>query len=86
MDERERYKQLVGAYAADMVQSNTVIGLGTGSTATHFVASLAALRAMPADQLLEAIAGRAPQDFTGVIDGYFLPRNPTEVFVAGEQV
>lgn len=42
MDERERYKQLVGAYAADMVQSNTVIGLGTGSTATHFVAALAA--------------------------------------------
>ncbi len=42
MDERERYKQLVGAYAADMVQSNTVIGLGTGSTATHFVSALAA--------------------------------------------
>jgi para-nitrobenzyl esterase len=49
-------------------------------------ASLAALRAMPADQLLEAIAEYSPQDFTGVIDGYFLPRNPAEVFAAGSQV
>jgi ribose 5-phosphate isomerase A len=40
MDERERYKQLVGEYAAAMVESNTVIGLGTGSTATYFVAAL----------------------------------------------
>lgn len=42
MDERERYKQQVGEYAANMVESNTVIGLGTGSTATYFVAALGA--------------------------------------------
>jgi ribose 5-phosphate isomerase A len=41
MDDRERYKQLVGAYAADMVPSNSVIGLGTGSTATYFVTAVA---------------------------------------------
>lgn len=42
MDERERYKQQVGEYAANLVQSDTVIGLGTGSTATYFVAALGA--------------------------------------------
>jgi len=47
--------------------------------------SLAALRAMPANNLLEAISGRPPQHFTGVIDGYFLPRSPAVIFAAGEQ-
>jgi len=42
MDARERYKQMVGEYAANMVQSHSVIGLGTGSTATYFVAALGA--------------------------------------------
>lgn len=41
MDIREQYKKDVGIYAANMVQSDTVIGLGTGSTATYFVAALA---------------------------------------------
>jgi len=41
MDIREQYKKDVGFYAANMVQSDTVIGLGTGSTATYFVAALA---------------------------------------------
>lgn len=41
MDDREHYKQRVGAYAAAMVLSNSVIGLGTGSTATYFVSALA---------------------------------------------
>lgn len=42
MDVREQYKQMVGEYAADLVQSHSVIGLGTGSTATYFVAALGA--------------------------------------------
>ncbi len=42
MDVREQYKQMVGEYAAGLVQSHTVIGLGTGSTATYFVAALGA--------------------------------------------
>ena len=41
MDIREQYKKDVGTYAADLVESETVIGLGTGSTATYFVAALA---------------------------------------------
>jgi para-nitrobenzyl esterase len=47
--------------------------------------SLAQLRALPAEQLLEATQGRPPHDFPGTIDGYFLPRSPAELFAAGEQ-
>ncbi len=47
--------------------------------------SLAELRALPAERLLEATRGRPPHDFPGTIDGYFLPRSPAELFTAGEQ-
>jgi para-nitrobenzyl esterase len=47
--------------------------------------SLAELRALPAEQLLEATQGRQPPDFSGTIDGYFLSRSPAELFSAGEQ-
>jgi para-nitrobenzyl esterase len=47
--------------------------------------SLAELRALPAERLLEATQGRPPHDFPGTIDGYFLPRSPAELFTAGEQ-
>jgi para-nitrobenzyl esterase len=47
--------------------------------------SLAELRALPAERLLEATQGRQPPDFPGTIDGYFLPRSPAELFSAGEQ-
>jgi len=47
--------------------------------------SLAELRALPAERLLEATQGRPPHDFPGTIDGYFLPRSPVELFTAGEQ-
>ncbi len=47
--------------------------------------SLAALRALPAERLLEATRERRPQDFPGTIDGYFLPRSPEELYAAGEQ-
>lgn len=59
--------------------------LGVEMTTSVGATSLAELRAMPANQLLEALGARSPQQFTGVIDGYFLPRNPAEVFAAGEQ-
>lgn len=49
------------------------------------VTSLAALRTMPAQQLLEVLGGRSPQEFTGVIDGYFLPTEPRDIFAAGAQ-
>lgn len=48
-------------------------------------ASLAQLRALPARRLLAATRRRAPQHFTGTIDGYFLPRSPADLFAAGAQ-
>jgi para-nitrobenzyl esterase len=44
--------------------------------------SLAELRALPADKLLEATLKGW---FTATIDGYFLPKSPIEIFEAGEQ-
>ena len=41
MDPREQYKKDVGTYAANLVESHTVIGLGTGSTAAYFVSAVA---------------------------------------------
>ncbi len=47
--------------------------------------SLAELRAMPADQLLEGVAGLGAQHFTGVVDGYCFPKAPVDILAAGEQ-
>jgi para-nitrobenzyl esterase len=47
--------------------------------------SLAALRALTAQGLLEATSHLGPLDFTAVVDGYFLPKPPIEIFAAGEQ-
>jgi para-nitrobenzyl esterase len=47
--------------------------------------SLADLREIPAAQLLEATADAGPGRFPLAIDGYFLPKDPVEVFAAGEQ-
>ncbi|MCB0080211.1 MAG: carboxylesterase family protein, partial [Caldilineaceae bacterium] len=48
-------------------------------------ASLAELRTLPAQTLLDATAGMGAQDFVGVIDGYFFPQSPTAMLAAGEQ-
>src|SRR5258708_26983500 len=48
-------------------------------------ASLAALRAMPASNLLEAAAKPGSPRFGVTIDGYFLTKAPAEVLAAGEQ-
>jgi para-nitrobenzyl esterase len=47
--------------------------------------SLAKLRAMPANQLLEATGKAGAPWFTPTIDGYFFPKDPREIFAAGEQ-
>ena len=47
--------------------------------------SLAALRAMPADQLLEATAKQGIPRFASNVDGYFLPKLPADILAAGEQ-
>ena len=47
--------------------------------------SLAELRAMSAEQLLEATAKPGVPWFTSAIDGYFFPKAPVTVYSAGEQ-
>ncbi|HEY1865226.1 MAG TPA: carboxylesterase family protein [Roseiarcus sp.] len=44
--------------------------------------SLAELRAIPADAILAAAPGLG---FRPIVDGWFLPRSPAEIFAAGEQ-
>jgi para-nitrobenzyl esterase len=47
--------------------------------------SLAALRAMPAKQVLAATLKPNMPRFALTVDGYFFPKNPATIFVAGEQ-
>jgi para-nitrobenzyl esterase len=47
--------------------------------------SLADLRAMTAEQLLEATAKPGQPWFTPTVDGYFFPKSPFEIYAAGEQ-
>lgn len=47
--------------------------------------SLAELRALPAEKLLEATSGMAPPEFPSVVDGWFFPRAPLAMLAAGEQ-
>jgi para-nitrobenzyl esterase len=47
-------------------------------------ASIADLRALPAETLLEAIQGMGARDFSGTIDGCFFPKLPAEMVAAGE--
>jgi para-nitrobenzyl esterase len=46
--------------------------------------TLAELRALPAEQLLEATDLPGPPRFIATIDGYFLPDFPAKIFTAGE--
>ncbi|MDB5021390.1 MAG: carboxylesterase [Pedobacter sp.] len=47
--------------------------------------SLAALRAMPAANLLKEAAAQGAFRTAATVDGYFLPKDPAEIFKAGEQ-
>jgi para-nitrobenzyl esterase len=47
--------------------------------------SLAELRAMSAEKLLEAATKPGTPWFPLAVDGYFLPKDPAEIFAAGEQ-
>jgi len=46
--------------------------------------SLAELRALPAQKLLEATEGLGAHDFVGVLGGPFFPKSPFEILAAGE--
>jgi para-nitrobenzyl esterase len=58
---------------------------GTKFAAKLEAKTLADLRAIPAAKLLDATAGERIGRFPLVIDGYFLTRQPADVFAAGEQ-
>ena len=58
---------------------------GTAFAAFVSAADLKALRAMPADALLEATGKPQAPRFGSTVDGYFLPKTPAEIFAAGEQ-
>ena len=47
--------------------------------------SLAALRALPAQQLLEASGQGNPYRFQPITDGYFFPSSPLAIFTSGQQ-
>ncbi|WP_034256518.1 carboxylesterase/lipase family protein [Adhaeribacter aquaticus] len=47
--------------------------------------SLTALRALPAQELLEATGKPGTPRFPVVVDGYFFPKAPADIFAAGEQ-
>ena len=47
--------------------------------------SLAALRAIPAQQLLEAAEKPGAIRFPVTVDGYFFPKSPLQIYAAGEQ-
>jgi para-nitrobenzyl esterase len=47
--------------------------------------SLAALRAMPAEQVLAASAKPSMPRFSLTVDGYFFPKNPADIFLSREQ-
>lgn len=47
--------------------------------------NLQALRAIPADSLLNLATKYGPFRFSSTIDGYFYPKAPIEIFKAGEQ-
>ncbi|MCW9707610.1 carboxylesterase/lipase family protein [Fodinibius salsisoli] len=47
--------------------------------------SLADLRSLPADTLLQAAGGQGTPRFSPTVDGYFFPKAPIEIYRAGEQ-
>ncbi|MDO7850916.1 carboxylesterase/lipase family protein [Hymenobacter convexus] len=58
---------------------------GTAFAASVGASSLAALRALPAQQLLEAAGKPGAPRFSAIVDGYFLPRSPAEIYAASQQ-
>jgi para-nitrobenzyl esterase len=58
---------------------------GTKFAAAVGAAGIAALRAIPAAQLLEAAAKPGMGRFGSTIDGYFFPESPGAIFDAGKQ-
>jgi len=73
---------IIGAFSplplAEAEQNGIKFATSVGAT------SLAALRAIPAQQLLDATAKQGIPSAT-TVDGYLLPKPPVEIYAAGEQ-
>jgi len=59
--------------------------VGTRFATAAGVASLAELRALSSQEILDAAMRFGPWSFHAVQDGYFFPRAPGEIYAAGEQ-
>lgn len=70
---------LAAAPLADVEQNGVKFATAIGAP------SLASLRAMPAEQLLEATAKPGLPRFSPTVDGYFFPKSPFDIYAAGEQ-
>jgi para-nitrobenzyl esterase len=58
---------------------------GTAWATTLGAGSLTALRALPAQQVLEASGKPGAPRFSAIVDGYLFPQSPKEIFLAGQQ-
>lgn len=65
---------------AERAGTKFAANLGRGDTP-----SLAVLRSMSAEQLLEATGKPGVPWFRPAVDGYFFPKDPPEIFASGEQ-
>ena len=70
---------LSAAPLAEVEQQGQKFAASAGAT------TLEALRAIPADKLLEAASKPGAGRFSPTIDGYFLPEAPAAIFEAGKQ-
>ncbi len=59
--------------------------LGEGFSKSLSAASLADLRAMPAEKILEETAKPGLSKFPVDVDGYFFPKSPVEIYASGNQ-
>jgi para-nitrobenzyl esterase len=71
------------------VQSTTTLAeaeqIGLQFASSLGANSIAALRALPAEKILEATAKPGFSRFPVNVDGYFLPKSPVQIYAAGEQ-
>ena len=77
---------ILGALSAVPLKDGEQAGLKfAGGLAAGKAPSIEELRAMPAARLLEAASKPGVPWFTPVIDGYFFPQSPFQIYAKGEQ-
>jgi para-nitrobenzyl esterase len=77
---------ILGALSAVSLEQGEQMGVKfAASLGKGDAPSLAELRAMSAEQLLEATAKPGQPWFTPTVDGYFFPKSPFDIYAAGEQ-